>query len=84
MYVIALSSGVSVGQKRDSDPIIDASESPCACWELNSGLLEEQPVLLTTEPISPAVLFVLQNFSWMVVAHTFNLSTQEAEAGRSL
>ena len=25
-------------------------ESPCNFWELNSGLLEEQPVLLTTEP----------------------------------
>jgi hypothetical protein len=25
-------------------------EPPCGCWELNSGRLEEQPVLLTTEP----------------------------------
>jgi hypothetical protein len=25
-------------------------ESPCGCWELNSGPLEEQSVLLTTEP----------------------------------
>ena len=23
---------------------------PCGCWELNSGPLEEQSVLLTTEP----------------------------------
>ena len=23
---------------------------PCSCWELNSGPLEEQPVLLTSEP----------------------------------
>jgi len=23
---------------------------PCGCWELNSGSLEEQSVLLTTEP----------------------------------
>ena len=23
---------------------------PCGSWELNSGLLEEQPVLLTTKP----------------------------------
>jgi hypothetical protein len=22
----------------------------CACWDLNPGPLEEQPVLLTTEP----------------------------------
>jgi hypothetical protein len=28
----------------------DGCEPPCGCWELNSGPLEEQPVLLTTEP----------------------------------
>ena len=31
-------------------PVIDGCEPPCGCWELNSGPLEEQPVLLTTEP----------------------------------
>ena len=29
---------------------LDSCESPCDCWELNSGLLEEQQVLLTSEP----------------------------------
>ena len=28
---------------------------PCGCWELNLGFLEEQPVLLTTRVISPAL-----------------------------
>jgi hypothetical protein len=28
----------------------DGDKPPCGCWELNSGLLEEQPVLLTSEP----------------------------------
>ena len=37
-------------QKRTSDPITDGCEPPCGCWELNSGPLEEQSVLLTTEP----------------------------------
>ncbi|KAM7331959.1 hypothetical protein ACRRTK_008667 [Alexandromys fortis] len=37
-------------QKRTSDPIVDGHEPPCGCWELNSGPLEEQPVLLTAEP----------------------------------
>jgi hypothetical protein len=37
-------------QKRASDPITDSHESPCGYWELNSGPLKEQPVLLTTEP----------------------------------
>jgi len=38
------------GQKRAPDLITDGCEPPCGCWELNSGPLEEQPVLLTTEP----------------------------------
>jgi hypothetical protein len=37
-------------QKRASDPITDGCEPPCHCWELDSGPLEEQSVLLTTEP----------------------------------
>ena len=37
-------------QKRVSDSIMDGCESPCGCWELNSGPLEEQSVLLTVEP----------------------------------
>ena len=28
----------------------DGFEPPSGCWELNPGLLEEQPVFLTTEP----------------------------------
>ena len=32
-----------------SDLITDGCESPCGCWELNSGPLEEQSVLLTAE-----------------------------------
>jgi hypothetical protein len=37
-------------QKRASDLITDDFEPPCGCWDLNSGPLEEQSVLLTTEP----------------------------------
>jgi hypothetical protein len=37
-------------QKRASDPITDGFEPPCGCWELNLGPLEEQSVLLPTEP----------------------------------
>jgi hypothetical protein len=28
----------------------DGCEPPCGCWELNLGPLEEQSVLLNTEP----------------------------------
>jgi hypothetical protein len=35
---------------------MDGCEPPCGCWELNSGRLEEQSVLLPAEPsISPAL-----------------------------
>ena len=37
-------------QKTASDLITDGCEPPCGCWELNSGPLEEQSVLLTAEP----------------------------------
>ena len=30
--------------------ITDGCEPPCGCWEMNSGPLEEQAMLLTTEP----------------------------------
>jgi hypothetical protein len=37
-------------QKRASDLITGSCELPCGCWELNSGPLEEQSVLLPAEP----------------------------------
>jgi hypothetical protein len=30
--------------------LTDDYEAPCGCWVLNLALLEEQPVLLTSEP----------------------------------
>ena len=38
-------------QKGALDSITDGCEPPCGCWELNSGPLEEQSVLLTTKPL---------------------------------
>jgi hypothetical protein len=32
------------------DLIIDGCEPPCGCWELNSGPLEDESVLLTSKP----------------------------------
>jgi hypothetical protein len=37
-------------QKRAPDPFINGCGPPCGCWELNSGPLEEQPVLLIAGP----------------------------------
>ena len=41
---------MSAGQKRAPDLIKDGCEPPCGCWELNSGPLKEQSVLLNSEP----------------------------------
>jgi hypothetical protein len=49
-------------QKRASDLITDGCEPPGSFWDLNSGPLEEQSVLLPTEPPcqpSHAFLFLL-------------------------
>jgi hypothetical protein len=51
MYMSTLS---PIYQKRASAPITDGCEPQCGCWELNSGPLEEQPVLLTAEPSLPS------------------------------
>ena len=45
-----LSVCLSAGQKRASDISSDGCEPPCGCWELNSGPMEEQAMLLTSEP----------------------------------
>jgi hypothetical protein len=45
----ALSACTFACQKRAVNPITDGCEAPCGCWELNSGPLEEQPMLLTSE-----------------------------------
>ena len=49
-------------QKRAPDPITDGCEPSCGCWELNSGPLEEQAMLLTSEPS----LQPLSSFSYIM------------------
>jgi len=50
LFIWVCCSYLQTHQKRASDPITDGCEPPCGCWELNSGPLEEQSVLLTAEP----------------------------------
>ena len=61
MYVSTLSL-FSDTPEEGIGPIIDGCESSCDCWELNTGPLEEQSVLLSTEPSLqpwvPAFMFV--------------------------
>ena len=52
---------VPAGQKRAPDLITDGCEPLCGGWELNSGSLEEQSVLLISEPpLQPQVQFCKQ------------------------
>ena len=49
-YMLVHCSCLQIYQKRVSDLITDGCEPLCGCWDLNSGPLEEQLVLLTSEP----------------------------------
>ena len=52
------------GQKRAPDLITDGCELPCGFWELNSRSLEEQAMLLTSEPsLQPLHFFLYPLFS---------------------
>jgi hypothetical protein len=53
-------------QNRASDRIANGFEPPCGCWELNLGPLEEQSVILTTEPSLQPYNFFLN--LWLNVA----------------
>ena len=46
MYVDTL----SLSSDTPEEGITDGCEPPCGCWEMNSGPLEEQSMLLTAEP----------------------------------
>jgi hypothetical protein len=51
--------------KKASDLIIEGCELSCGCWELNSGSLEEQPVLLKSEPSLQDMGYVIKTTSYL-------------------
>ena len=58
--------------------VTDSYELPCKCWELNPGLLEEQPLLLTTEPSLQPKKNVRVKRTMLVYPCASFLSTQSA------
>jgi hypothetical protein len=62
LFILCISehcSCLQMHQKRALDPITGGCDPPWSCWELNSGPLEGQPVLLTPEPsLQPCKLFL--------------------------
>jgi hypothetical protein len=60
-------------KKSVSDPITDGCEPQCGCWELNSGPLAEQSVLITAEPsLLPKHLSLSYNFLSMILLKIFS------------
>jgi hypothetical protein len=47
-------------QKRESDLMTDGCKPPCGCWDLSSGPMEEQLVLLTAEPSLQSRVFLFK------------------------
>ena len=45
--------------------VTDSWELPYGCWELNSGPLEEEPLLLTAAPLPPLLMF-----AFLYIVHT--------------
>ena len=46
------------------------TKPPCSCWKLNSGSLEEQSVIFTTEPsLQPPKLWLLNSSKPMSLMH---------------
>ena len=66
MYMSAISTCISVCQKKAPDLIIDGLwATTIELRELNSGPLEEQSVLLTTEPSLQAKSFYILIYSYI-------------------
>ena len=64
IYLLIYVSTLQLSSDTPEDCILtDGCEPPCGCWELNSRPLEEQSVLLTAEPISPAPYLTLLNLN---------------------
>jgi hypothetical protein len=63
VYMDVLSVCTFAHQKRVSGfmelQLLDSCEPLCGCWDLNSGLLEEQPVLFISEPSLQPEFYIL-------------------------
>jgi hypothetical protein len=78
LFIFILGALVFEGVTFPGTGVADINEPPCGCWEMNSGLLEEQPVLLTTEPsLQPDTLFSMSIFS-PCFRSISNVSTDES------
>jgi hypothetical protein len=61
MYINALSACIPACQKRASDLITDGCKPPLfGCWELNSGPLEEWPVVYLLSHLSSPFIYFLK------------------------
>ena len=79
LIIYYLYSVLSACQKREPDQIIHGCEPPYGCWELKSGPLEEQPVLLTTEPPfqPPHWILTQDTFLLVMTSESYNRSQRD-------
>ena len=59
--------GFFVFLKRESDLVTDDCEPPFGCWDLNSGHLEEQSVLLNVESSLQPLYSCLYGYFFMYI-----------------
>ena len=66
--------------------VTDSGELPCGCWELSPGPLEEQPVLLTTEPSlqCPCLSFLYQCSSGQKMVRSESQSGSHRAEGKGI
>ena len=76
-YSLVHCSCLQMHQKRTSDLIMGSCEPPCGCWDLNSGPLEVQSVLLPTEPFHQPVSGPLNHLYPFSQCHDHGLSHLE-------
>ena len=55
-----------------SDLVTDGCEPPCGCWDLNSGPLDEQSVLLTTEQSLQHSVVVVKDL--FIIIHKYTVA----------
>ena len=65
IFIYFIHSVLPACQKRAPDFIVDSCEPPCVCWYLNSGPLEEQSALSTSEPsLQSQDIFLIIDLWW--------------------
>ena len=78
---MCLATVASIGVKVTGFGAMDSCKPPGGCWELNLGLLEKQPVLLSAEP-SLHPLFLMYAYNSPLFTQASCIWIHAAERGK--